>query len=659
MNSEQDRRPLNDDEISRLKQQRCTATDWSRVTCTAEFSTDQIWDARFDGDIRLGRLTGDVTVGDNDQRPAGIHRATLRNCQVGNGVRIAQVGSEIANYNIDEDVVIEDVGAIVAMPGSKFGNGVEVAALNEGGGREAIIFDQLSAQFAFLQVAHRSQPAVTEQLTRLAEQAVSRAERDRGTIGRGARISQVTRMTNVAVGEAAMLSGAAELENGTILSAAEAPTSVGTGVIAKDFIIAEGTDVSGGAVLDSCFVGQGCRVGKQFSAEGSLFFANCEAFHGEACSVFAGPYTVTHHKSTLLIAGMFSFYNAGSGTNQSNHMYKLGPVHEGKLERGCKTGSFSYMMWPCRVGPFSVVLGKHTRTFDTRDFPFSHIEAKADGRCEMVPGLYLSTVGTVRDEAKWPQRDRRGESGRRDRLHFKVLNPMTVGRMLRGVATLEELKQETPRTKKTVSINGAEVARVLLRTGVKYYRSGIEMYLLETLVSRVESARAAGSVELRQLLAVESDAVLSEEWIDLAGQLLPRHRFDDLCGMLESGQLESVEQVEAALTKCHAAYEKDEWAWVHWAYKQVFERDLETLDEEGLRQAAQHWRDVRTKFLKLIANDAAKEFEEVTQTGFGHSDAADERLADFTGVRGTLEENKFFGQLQEQIAEVEDRASAI
>ena len=102
---------------------------------------------------------------------------------------------------------------------------------------------------------------------------------------------------------------------------------------------------------------------------------------------------MTHHKSTLLIAGLFSFYNAGSGTNQSNHLYKLGPIHEGKLERGSKTGSFAYMMWPCRVGAFSVVLGKHSGTFDTTDYPFSHIEARSDGKTSMVPGLNMTTVG--------------------------------------------------------------------------------------------------------------------------------------------------------------------------------------------------------------------------------------------------------------------------
>ena len=30
-----------------------------------------------------------------------------------------------------------------------------------------------------------------------------------------------------------------------------------------------------------------------------------------------------------------------------------GATAQGILERGCKTGSFSYLLWPCRVGAFS------------------------------------------------------------------------------------------------------------------------------------------------------------------------------------------------------------------------------------------------------------------------------------------------------------------
>ena len=270
--------------------------------------------------------------------------------------------------------------------------------------------------------------------------------RGRGRIGAGATIRSVTEMIDVHVGPAAIVNGATSLVNGSILSCPEAPTLVGPGVQADSFIIAEGARVTGGAMVAKTYVGQGTQVGRQFSAEGSLLFANCEAFHGEACSVFAGPYTVTHHKGSLLIAGLFSFYNAGSGTNQSNHMYKLGPVHEGRVERGSKTGSFSYMMWPCRVGPFCVVLGKHTRAFDTADFPFSHIEALPDGRCSLIPGFNLTTVGTVRDGAKWPTRDRRKGPVKRDRLSFDVFSPYTVGRMLRGMEILHDFQQKTDRS---------------------------------------------------------------------------------------------------------------------------------------------------------------------------------------------------------------------
>ena len=96
-------------------------------------------------------------------------------------------------------------------------------------------------------------------------------------------------------------------------------------------------------------------------------------------------------------------------------------------------------MWPCRIGPFSVVLGKHTRTFDTADFPFSYLEATPEGRCQMTPGFNLTTVGTVRDGAKWPDRDRRQGEIKRDRISFDVFSPLTVGRMLAGSARLKEL----------------------------------------------------------------------------------------------------------------------------------------------------------------------------------------------------------------------------
>ena len=501
---------------------------------------------------------------------------------------------------------------------------------------------------------HRYRSGLNEKLLDFAKVEVAKAASPRGRIGAGARIRNTKCLVDVSVGEHAVVDGTALLTNGTVLSSEEAPTTIGCDVQAEDFIIAEGSKVTGGAIVCKSYVGQGCQIGKQFSSEGSLFFANCEGFHGEACSIFAGPYTVTHHKSTLLIAGLFSFYNAGSGTNQSNHLYKLGPVHEGKLERGCKTGSFSYMMWPCRVGPFSVVLGKHTRTFDTSDFPFSYLEATPTGRCVMTPGFNFTTVGTVRDGAKWPARDRRrGEL--RDRISFDVFSPLTVGRMIRGAARMKELLDKTDREVDLVNINGADVKRILLRTGQKFYRSAIQMYLLGKVLARAEKLLEQPELSLADAFAISGEAVYDEHWVDIGGQMMPRKRLDDLCMAIVEGRVTDLDGMNCELDAIVESYEADEWAWICEAYAQVFGKRLEGMTCEESAVLADELLKTRQKFLKLVLNDASKEFDSVVRTGFGQDGSEEDIAADFQAVRGDYDTNKFVRQMEEELATLAQR----
>ena len=211
------------------------------------------------------------------------------------------------------------------------------------------MYNHLSSHLAYILALYRHDIPLLERIESLIAEYVKAHTSGRGKVGRGTRILNAGILKNVCVGEYAVVEGAARMENGTILSKKESPSYVGSNVIAVDFIFSTDSRVEENTIIRKCFVGQATELGRQYSAENSVFFANCGGFHGEACAVFAGPYTVTHHKSTLLIAGLFSFLNAGSGSNQSNHMYKLGPVHQGIIERGSKTGSDSYMLWPMRV----------------------------------------------------------------------------------------------------------------------------------------------------------------------------------------------------------------------------------------------------------------------------------------------------------------------
>jgi hypothetical protein len=654
MPGEKSYKPLNKQQIQALESQNCTACDWSKVLVSHDFETSCVKNANFLGQVKLTNLSGNIKTLHAIEKPCGIYNATLSNCSIADNTRIANVTVHIADYDIAENVCIENVAVMQTNPGATFGNGVEVEVLNEAGGREVTLFDHLSVQFAYMMCLHRYRPDLIEKLKNIAAQYVDSVRSDRGKVDAGAQIYSAGQIIDVNIGPFAVINGTSSLVNGTILSAEDASTTVGYNVNAKDFIFAESSSVTDAAILVKTFIGQGCRIGKQFSAENSLFFANSEAYHGEACNVFAGPYTVTHHKSSLLIAGLFSFYNAGSGTNQSNHMYKLGPCHEGKLLRGTKTGSFSYMMWPCVTGPFSIVLGKHTGTFDTADYPFSHHEARPDGKCAMIPGLHLTTVGTVRDGQKWPNRDRRKGAIKRDIISFDIFSPYTVGKMLTASIALRSIYESTEKAVEEVSLGGALVRRPILRTAQKYYRTGIEMYLLEKVIEKTELA-LQNNKSLADAFNLDTNAVYSQKWLDIGGQLMPKKRLDNLETDIQNGKITSPNAIYEQLNKIQNAYAIDEWAWVKDAYEKYFDFDLSNASKDHIADAAQKLLKVKSKFFNLVIADAEKEFAQLSQTGFGQDATETDTSKDFDEVRGLYEQNKFVIQMKQNVQKLQQR----
>ncbi|MHC4502532.1 MAG: DUF4954 family protein [Planctomycetota bacterium] len=652
-------RSLTAEEIGTLASRNCHADDWGKVLVSDPFDPGRIYGVIFHGEVRLGRLDGTVRTEDGNVRSAGIYRATLEDCTLGDNVLINEVNGYISNYHIASGAMVQGIGKLAAGPEAAFGNGVVVVAVNEGGGRGIPMFEGLSAQLAHIMALHRYRPGVLASLEAMVAEHVAQARAGRATVGEGAVVRSVPQISDVRIGPGARVIGAASLSNGTILSEPGAPTFVGSGVVASDFMIGEGSNVSDGAILERTFVGQGVQVGKHYSAENSLFFANSECFHGEGCSIFGGPYTVSHHKSTLMIAGVFSFFNAGSGSNQSNHMYKLGPIHQGVIERGSKTGSFSYLLWPCRIGPFSVVIGKHMNNFDLGELPFSYIDAGAGDRTYVVPGMNLLTVGTTRDGAKWPARDRRTASIKRDLIVFDVLSPYTVGRMLAGEAICGKLYKETPRDVKEVARGGGFIRRLLLRSGEKAYRTGVEMYLLDKVFSRAEAALAGAKefADLEVALGEDDGAVYDGTWVDISGLLTPRARIEQVEAAIESGELATLEAVDGALRGAFESYQRDEWSWVRRAYADRFGKSPDELSPEELAAASETWVKARSKFIRLVLADAEKEYDQPSRIGFGADGPEAAREADFQAVRGTYDTDRFVRQLNAETEEARKRAA--
>jgi len=468
-----------------------------------------------------------------------------------------------------------------------------------------------------------------------------------GLVGEGARLINCRIIKNVKIGSASLIEGVNKLENGSINSCIEDMVHIGPGVFAEDFIVCSGSEITDGVIIYKCFVGQGTVLSRQYSAENSVFFANCGGFHGEACAVFAGPYTVTHHKSTLLIAGLFSFLNAGSGTNQSNHMYKFGPVHQGVVERGSKTASDSYILWPAKVGAFTVVMGRHYRNSDTSDLPFSNLIEHEDESI-LAPGVNLRSVGTVRDARKWPKRDRRKDPKKLDHINFKLLSPYTIQKMINGRNLLCKLKATSGETSEYFTYHSVKIKNSSLDRGVKLYQIGIDKFLGNCLIKQLEGKQFENPGELRAALKPQT-SIGPGKWVDLAGMFAPEEAVKKLLSDIENGSVSSLEQVADSFRSMHEYYTEYEWAW---AAKVLQENQGKTIDEmtaDDIIELTKKWKQAVVELDNMLYADARKEFTAIAQTGYGLDGSQETKQADFGQVRGTFEENRFVLEIEKHI----------
>lgn len=641
-------RCLSAEEVAQLTEQGCLCDNWSRIQVVDGFSAERVRDVHFSGDVKLGKFDGQVSFFGGVRKPTGLQRVTIHNCIIGDNVYIGHARSYIANYIIENDAVIDNIDLLAVEGECPFGNGKAVSVVNEAGGREIPIYDRLSAHTGYILAFYRHRPAAIARLKEMIHDYAASVTSSMGRIGRRARITNCGILKNVRIGPAAVIEGANRLENGSVNSSTEDPVYIGPGVYAEDFIIASGARITDGTILCDCFVGQGTVLAKEYSAEHSVFFANCGGFHGEASSIFAGPYTVTHHKSTLLIAGLFSFVNAGSGTNQSNHHYKLGPVHQGVVERGCKTGSDSYMLWPAKVGAFTVVMGRHYRNADTSDLPFSYL-IEHDDQSLLAPGVNLRSVGTVRDARKWPQRDRRKDSKKLDHINFKLLSPFTIQKMINGRDLLGKLKETSGPTSDYFTYHSVKILSAALERGIVLYQTGIDKYLGNCLIKRLEGRRLRSLEELRAALRPETD-IGRGTWIDVAGMFAPQEAVEQLLDDIESGRIDTLDQLEARFASIHASYSIYEWAWAAAVIARQTGKAVDQFDADDVIRLTTRWIRAVLDLDHQLCADARKEFAPTAQIGFGLDGGTDARLKDFEGVRGSFEGDGFVAEIEKHIA---------
>ena len=589
-------RQLTDEEIRVLEDRNCWAEDWTNVHVSDDFKPNYMHRVMLYGEISIGDFDKNIEVSRGFLKHSGINNATLRNVNIGDNCLIENIGGFINNYTIGDDCYISNVSAMETTDGATYGEGNLISVLNEVGDGNVILFSDLNSQFAAFMAKHFGDKPLKDAIRRLINEEIARKRHDQAYIGNHVKIVNTKEITNTVVYDDCEINGAARLSDCTILSSPASSVYIGTGVICENSIISEGSSIINSVKIQDCFVGEACQISNGFTASSSVFFANSYMSNGEACAAFCGPFTASHHKSSLLIGGQFSFYNAGSATNFSNHAYKMGPMHYGILERGTKTASGAYVLMPAYIGTFSVCFGKLMYHPDTRNLPFSYLIAYGD-TMYLSPGRNITTVGLYRDIRKWPKRDVRPVGSQKSIVNFDWLSPFSVGEIVKGKQILEKLLDASGENVTTYTYHNYVINASSLNKGIKYYDIALRIYI-GAVLKRV--IKKFGTVEL------PTTTIGLGKWNDLSGLLLPESEEMRLIDDIKSGEIETIQEVTDRFKEINCNYREYQWAWTYqmildyYHLSEITDADIERIREDYVR--------ARRAWIAEIRKDAEKEY---------------------------------------------------
>ena len=559
-------RSLNIDEIEQLQRQGCAAENWRSITVAEGFSPEYVQGVEFYGEVSLGVFNKEVEIAPNVKRHSGIYNSAIGNYEIGDNCYISKVG--LLQNTGDADVKTK-----------------LITVLNEAGDGNILAFNGLTSNMAALMVyCKKHNKQAFNNLYNLVRNETLGINTEFGKVGHDTIIHDVKEIINCQIGNYCEITGAQRLAECSIVGDGEANIYVGTGVVLEDCILVNGASVLNNVLLSNCFVGEACTITNGFQAENSVFFANSYMSNGEACAAFCGPFSASHHKSTLLIGVDVSFYNAGSATNFSNHAYKIGPVHYGTLTRGSKTASGAHILLPAKIGVFSMCMNKISTHPDTSRLPFSYLFGEGK-KTYLVPARNLLTLGTYRDVNKWPKRDKRENSYKRSLVNFSWLSPYAVEQIEKAIETLEYLQKEYGYDVDEYEYNGCKIKRGSLVRGLEIYRQALLMFVYMNKDN------------------VDTDTYEREyiqHWHDLGGLLLPKVELETIISNLEYNDYKTVESLYSSLTDAHNSYASYLEQYTLYIIDKYF-ADSETLDEDA--------EDAYADWIEAIKTDAAKEFE--------------------------------------------------
>ena len=104
-----------------------------------------------------------------------------------------------------------------------------------------------------------------------------------------------------------------------------------------------------------------------------------------------------------------------------------------------------------------------------------------------------------------------------------------------------------------------------------------------------------------------------------------------------------------AFQSLHAQYYDAEWTWAYDKYADFFGYPLESITKAQVIDIVEKWKAAVIGLDKELYEDARKEFNLASMTGFGADGGKEIKELDFSEVRGDFESNSFVTAVLEHI----------
>lgn len=631
----QDHRTLSDREVEILKKNGCRAQDWSRVFVKDESPLSCV-NVRFEGEVCIGGISRDeFCAADGKSRTPLIENVRLKDCIIEDDVYIRDT-SVIDGYTIKQNAVIENCQRLEAGGGL---SPIFADVMNENGGRRIRLSGGLSAQSMYLYVFFRDNEKLIQELDKICEKDFERTAKMGMSIGNGAVLIDTGFVRACLFKDESICIGAAHIENCIIQSAAKA----GRQTRLINCILQSRACADSGSYAENCLIAEHAEIEKDFNAADSVILPNSSFALGEALSIFAAPFSVSHHKSTLLIAQHCSFFNAGSGANASNHMYKLGAIHQGYLARGTKCGSGAYIPWASAVAPFCTILGKHTQNFNAAHYPFSVITSE-NGKTCLTPAKNLFTAGLMRDERKWKQRNKVGDTSK-NVLNTEVFNPYTINSLNRMEGKLKSLDTETAKDGLIPDReNGLYIKVQGIKRAYENIRAAKIIACAEEIIDYFDDEN---HIDDFNLVNEGVEPYELRMFADIAGQIIDQETLGFIKDKISYETLKTLESINKEFKNYNLQfYPEDRFTFaLACMSNQIYELDY--IEGKDIKRLLVDYENALDYAFKIFSMSSKSEFAASAKTGYGAEEAGD-TAKDFNAVVGNFDENSFINELRKE-----------